>query len=223
MWTKLFCLLILLAGFPAFSHDDHDDSGNVEHHLKKKTRLYTYGFGAWGSMEVPAGFTLRNVTSYFEDFKDGKRYGAGGGLGFPEVVATLEKDGIKRVVRFTPFWDEVPGGLELSDKKLSQFIDKKCVGDNILRRGAFEFSGGVGCYAYRKQTKSPEPEIDQYRKGIMVVGPECVGGGTYTERDPVTGQAVDPKDWKFEQIGDEIVRSFQCEVEKKSPKKKQKR
>jgi len=74
-----------------------------------------------------------------------------------------------------------------------------------------------------RRTKSPEPEIDQFDKIIAVQLKDCHGGGTYTERDPVTGQAVDPKDWKFEQIGDEIVRSFQCEVEKKSPKKKQKR
>jgi len=119
MWTRLFCLLILLAWFPAFSHDDHDDSGNVEHHLKKKTRLYTYGFGAWGSMEVPAGFTLRNVTGDFEDFKDGKRYWLGGGLGFPEVVATLEKDGVKRVVWFEPIWGANQDDMDLSDKKNS--------------------------------------------------------------------------------------------------------
>ena len=216
MRSRVLAAMVFLTSIVAVAHDSGSKKSG-EYLIKNKMRIYSYGGGpVLGSIEVPAGFTLRYVSTRFKDFRKGIMFYEASIREFPEVVATLKSGQIKRVVGVIPVW----GGVRESDKEFiknkNTLVDwARSVGvgnrKKSIKDGEFEYEGGGAYFDLRKNTDTPKNHIEQFAKHINIKTKVCSAGFIYTERDPKTGHAIDPKDWKFEHIGDEIARSFLCE------------
>ncbi len=191
-----------------------------EYKFEKQTRLYYPASGSkdqfkfWGSIKVLKGMTLKGIY-WIRPFRDGVEYSeAGEGEESPTLEITkLAKNGEKHLLVIEPSWRRADKKYaEMSDRELHGWAESGVMHGGtipIIKKGDFKFPGAQGYYGILKSGN--QPHSGQYWKSINVYSREFLASITYFERDPASGDALEPAKWSFDDVADEVMKSFRFE------------
>lgn len=206
----------------------YDETGIVRIHERKfeiDTRLYmptgpvTNGLQDWGSVLVPKGMTLKTGGGALRKFRDGYEY-LDDVERISEAFPSLERhmadgSGGQNRLLFLDFgWDDSKYYSEKSDEELKRLVKGRAWETSryqILREGEYEFPDTYGYFTVTKLKDVREDYQDLWSKRIQVLSRKFGATIVYIERDPATGKSLDPADWKYESVADDLLKTFKFE------------
>lgn len=173
------------------------------------------------SFVVLKGFNLTGCWTVTPGFMDGYSCGQDE---FPSLHGTFEKNGVKRALEI-----DLSGGTINLEKNpnyktkegrgkadISSVLWKFNSDDEVLSHGEFFVKGKEVGYFGRKTMGSSKKEKPEYYKVVFRSDPPCSLAGYFREKSEDGKTYIDPKEWLFESVFDDIMRSMRCELVAKS-------
>jgi len=220
MWNRVLPLFLLLASISAHAEEDRHPE-TVSYEVKEKTRFYRWSKydkskkqQIYISVVLPAGVTLEGCGRVGEGFLEGKDCAqADDAL----VAGILQKDGKMRRIEIELYgsWYS-PKALNKSTRETRrrsmETAIKPAYGNDVtISSGDFSVGSEEGFFVVKKRPY--EKDNDDYYKFTMRTNLPCGFRAFYREMDSVEigRKHFAPKDWLFEGVFDEIMRSMRCE------------